>query len=217
MYFPHLIFHLNQQRKNYRYKSSADTSQNFAIFLTSLSYPTVFSHDWSKLSVIFRPTRPSNKEKKKEKEGERETWRQLAEVNWRIVQTRELIPHASSLPRLLLRHDIKFSYFGLMRAVCQDHSIRCWYRSLYIFLFLSVYFLVLLSERGREAPSVARKVLADSRVGGAGSGNRRETRGLLRVSLESCTVGWYRLSRTCFYLSKRWIDPLKDAGVVRGR
>lgn len=161
---------------------------------------------------------------KRKRDGEREREKEKRDVSWRksigVSCRHESWFYASGLLRLLLHHDIKFSYFGLTRAVCQDHSIRCWYQPLSIFLSLSS----ILSfrwmkererdgERERRAPSVVRKVLADSRVGGAGSGNRSEERGLLGVSFESCMVGWYRLSRTCFHLSRRWCDPLKDAGI----
>lgn len=91
---------------------------------------------WSRLVEITGGLSVNWADKQKERVRERETWRQLTEVNWRVVETRELILRERPSSRLLFRHDIKFSYFGLTRAVCQDHSIRRWHRPLSISPFI---------------------------------------------------------------------------------
>lgn len=52
---------------------------------------------WSKLPVILRSTQLTKRKRKRRKEKQRKTWRQLAEVNWRVMHTRELILRAAFL------------------------------------------------------------------------------------------------------------------------
>jgi len=72
------------------------------------------SGNWSKLPVGLLRSSAGYHEKRKR----RETWRQLTEVNWSCRAYTRF--YECGLPRL--HHAIKFSYFGLTRAVCQDHS-----------------------------------------------------------------------------------------------